>query len=178
MLELLDEDRQEPGAERAVDDAVITRHRHGHALADDDLAVPLRDATAADLPAITPLHDAEFPGTYATAGQLVAGAADGSRVVLVVPAPDGDERGVLGYAAGRVQPDGEGFVDFVAVRDDARGGGVGERLVTALTRELLAAGSTGRVALTVQEGRAAARRLYERLGFRVDESFVAHRSWG
>lgn len=144
---------------------------------DDDPTLPLRDAVADDLPAIRPLHDAEFPDTYATAEQLVAGAADGSRVVLVVPAPDGDERRLLGYAAGRVQPDGEGFIDFVAVRDDARGAGVGVRLVTALTRELLAAGTTGRAALTVQERRTAARRLYERLGFRLDESFVAYRSW-
>ena len=84
---------------------------------------------------------------------------------------------VLGRRPGRGGA-GENPIALVAVRDDARGGGVGLRLVTALTRELLAAGCSGRVALTVQDGRAAARRLYERLGFRVDESFVAHRSWG
>jgi ribosomal protein S18 acetylase RimI-like enzyme len=33
------------------------------------------------------------------------------------------------------------------------------------------------VNLTVAEHRAPARALYERLGFRTDEAFVAHRSW-
>ena len=32
-----------------------------------------RVATSADLPAITGLHDGAFPGTYATARQLLAG---------------------------------------------------------------------------------------------------------
>jgi len=49
-------------------------------------------------------------------------------------------------------------------------------LVTALTRELLAASTTGRVNLTVQDHREGARHLYDRLGFRLDESFVAYRS--
>lgn len=144
---------------------------------DDDVSLPIRDARPEDLPAIQPLHDEEFPDTYASAEQLLAGVSDGSRVVLVVPAPEGDDGGVLGYAAGRVHADGEGFIDFVAVRPGVRGSGVGVRLVTALTRELLAASTAGQVSLTVQERRADARRLYERLGFRTDESFVAYRSW-
>lgn len=145
---------------------------------DDDVTLPIRDARPEDVPAIRPLHDLEFPGTYASAEQLLAGQADGSRVVLVVPAGDGDEEaGPLGYAAGRVQADGEGFIDFVAVRPDVRGGGVGARLITALTRQLLAASSSGRVSLTVPDHRQEARALYERIGFRLDESFVAYRSW-
>ena len=39
MLELLDQDAEQPRAERAVDDPVIAGHGEGHALADDDLAV-------------------------------------------------------------------------------------------------------------------------------------------
>jgi GNAT superfamily N-acetyltransferase len=130
---------------------------------DDDATVPIRDAVAGDVAAIAALHDLEFPDTYATAEQLVAGAADGSRVVLVVPDVDvdggaggaggggGGGQGLLGYAAGRVKPDGEGFVDFVAVRPEARGRGVGVRLVTALTRSLVAASCAGRVSRTVQD---------------------------
>lgn len=130
----------------------------------------VRAATPADLDAIRPLHDAEFPGTYASAEQLLAGGEDDDWVVLV------DEAGA-GYAAGKVQPDGEGYIDFVAVRPDARGTGSGRRLVVELTRRLLAACATGRVNLTVADHRAPARALYERLGFRTDESFVAYRSW-
>ena len=141
---------------------------------DDPPTLPIRDAVAADADAIRPLHDTEFPGTYASVEQLLAGQADGSRVVLVVPSPDGST--IAGYAAGQVQPDGEGFIDFVVVDPGGRGTGVGRRLVTALTRELVAASTTGRVNLTVQDHREGARRLYEQLGFVLDESFVAYSS--
>ena len=127
-----------------------------------------------DLAAIAEVHDAEFPGTYATAGQLASG--DGTRVVLVVPATAGEPGALAGYAAGQVHPDGEGFIDFIAVHPRARGAGVGRRLVTALTRELLAASTVGRVALVVQDHRDAARALYQQLGFRADADFVAYRS--
>lgn len=129
----------------------------------------LRAATADHLEAVRALHDAEFPDTYASAEQLLAG--DDDRWVVLV------DDGVTGYAAGKVQPDGEGYIDFVAVRPDARGTGLGRRLVVALSRRLLEASTTGRVNLTVAEHRADARALYDRLGFRTDESFVGHRSW-
>jgi GNAT superfamily N-acetyltransferase len=134
----------------------------------------LRNATPADVAAIAPLHDAEFPGTYASARQLVDGQLDGSRVVLVA---DGEGGGLAGYAAGQVHGDGEGFVDFVVVAPSARGTGMGARLVAALGRRLLARASLGRVCLTVQDHRAPARALYARMGFRPDGSLVAYRSW-
>jgi ribosomal protein S18 acetylase RimI-like enzyme len=131
----------------------------------------LRAAGEDDLDFIRPLHDAEFPDTYASADQLLGvDGGDDAWVVLV-------DEGLAGYAAGKVQPDGEGYIDFVAVHPDARGRGVGRHLVVALSRDLLAACRSGRVNLTVAERRTDARALYERLGFRADESFVAHRSW-
>ena len=151
-----------------VDEATVGRWP------DDPGTMPVRDAQAGDLEAIRPLHDAEFPDTYASPEELLDGQADGSRMVLVVPAAAG--AGIAGYAAGQVHPDGEGHIDFLVVHPEARRAGVGLRLVTALTRELLAASSTGRVNLTVQDPRGDARRLYEQLGFRLEESFVAYRS--
>jgi len=150
-----------------VDEAAVA------AWPDDAPTVPVRDATADDREAIAPLHEAEFPGTYATVQQLLDGQADGSWVLLVVPGAEGS---IAGYAAGRVQPDGEGYIDYLVVHPEARRTGVGRRLVTALGRELLAASTTGRVHLTVQDQRADARALYDALGFRLDESFVAYRS--
>lgn len=133
----------------------------------------LRPPEPGDAAAIAPMHEAEFPGTYLTAQQLVAGDADASRVTLIAEV-SGD---VVGYGSGRVQADGEGFIDFVAVEPAARGHGLGRQLVVALTRELLGRSGTGRVSLTVQESRTGARSLYERLGFRPDGSFIAYRSW-
>ena len=120
------------------------------------------DATRDDLAWVAPLHDAEFPSTYATPQQLL----EGKYVFLVGPG---------GYAAGRVTPDGEGYIDFVAVEENARGAGLGRRLVTALVARLVAAGARKQVCLTVQEHRNGARRLYAALGFEVDIVIVGYR---
>lgn len=134
----------------------------------------LRPAVPGDVVVIARLHDAEFPDTYASAAELVDGRLDGSRIVLVA---DDGRGGVAGYAAGEIQGDGSGFIDFVAVDRAARGTGVGRQLLMAVTRQLLDRSPLGLVRLTVQEHRAPARALYERLGFRPDGTVVAFRSW-
>ena len=90
--------------------------------------------------------------------------------------PSDADGGFAGYSAGRVQPDGEGYIDFVAVDPAARGEGAGRRLVVGLARRVLPATTTGKVHLTVQEHRAPARALYESLGFRVDLAFRGYRT--
>lgn len=134
-----------------------------------DPEVPFRPAVPGDIDAITLLHEAEFPGTFASAAQLV----EGTRTTIVA-----DDAGrLVGYAAGEVHEDGEGFLDFLAVDPAARRTGLGRRLVIAITRTLLAESPLQRVALTVQDHRAPARALYERLGFRPDGILVAYRNW-
>ncbi len=133
----------------------------------------LRGVVAEDLGLIAPLHDVEFPATYFSARQLLERAAAGEHVVLVATSADGR---FAGYAAGRVQPDGTGYIDFVAVEPSARGAGAGRRLVTGLVRRLLPQSTTGEVHLTVQEHRAPARALYTSLGFERDIGFVGYRS--
>jgi ribosomal protein S18 acetylase RimI-like enzyme len=133
----------------------------------------LRDVVGDDVGLIAPLHDLEFPDTYFTAQQLLERAATGEHVVLVATS---DEGRFAGYAAGRIQPDGNGYIDFVAVDPSGRGGGAGRRLVSGLVRRLLPVSTTGEVHLTVQEHRAPARALYASLGFRLDIGFVGYRS--
>lgn len=154
-----------------------------HALSVDDVIVgtwadidvaALRPATADDLEGIRALHDAEFPGTYATADQLVAGQQDGSRVTLVA---DDGTGGVAAYASGHLQDDGEGCLDFVVVRADRHGSGLGRQAIAAVARDLLPRAPLRRMSLTVQDHRVPARGLYERLGFRQEVSFVGYRSW-
>lgn len=162
-----------------ADAAVVASWPDDH---DHDVDGPaLRGPTAADVAAIAALHDTEFPDTYASAAQLVAGGLDGTRVVLVADTGTdgaGDEgQGLVGYAAGEVHDDGEGFVDFLVVDPAVRGTGVGRRLVVAVTRRLLDRSPLGRVALTVQHRRAPARALYGSLGFRSDGTLVGYRSW-
>jgi ribosomal protein S18 acetylase RimI-like enzyme len=137
-----------------------------------DGAVLVRPARRSDVAVIGPLHDAEFPSTYATADRLVEEAAAGAWVVLVAERAG---RGPVGYAAGRVQASGDGYVDFVAVDGGERRSGVGRRLVTELCRHLVEESPNGRVSLTVQDTRPAARSLYEALGFTLDVSLVGYR---
>jgi ribosomal protein S18 acetylase RimI-like enzyme len=131
----------------------------------------VRTATHADVETIRPLHDQEFPASYATADHLVPEPPDGKFHVAV--AADGPQ--LLGYAAGRVQPDGEGYLDFIAVADVARGRGVGRDLMVAVCRPVIASATTGKLHLTVQDHRAPARRLYESLGFQRSLSIVGYR---
>ena len=80
----------------------------------------------------------------------------------------------LGYAAGRVQPDGAGYLDYLAVPDAARGHGAGRDLLVAIGRYLVDAAPHHDVNLTVQDHRAPARRLYESLGFELQLSIVGY----
>ena len=134
----------------------------------------LRPATIDDVEGIRALHDTEFPATYATADQLVAGQQDGTRVTVVA---DDGAGGIAAYASGHVQDDGEGCLDFVVVHPDRHGNGLGRRAIASVARDLLPRSPLGRMALTVQDHRAPARGLYERLGFRHEVSFVGYRSW-
>lgn len=133
----------------------------------------VRAVLDADLDAIRQLHDSEFPATYWSAEQLVERAHAGAQTVLVIDDPTGQ---VAGYAAGRVQPDGEGYIDFLAVDEATRGRGGGRRLVVELATRLLVESSNGRVCLTVQEHRAPARGLYTALGFTLEAAFRGYRS--
>ncbi len=132
----------------------------------------VRSAVASDLEAIRPLHDGEFPATYFSASEVVERAGRGEQVVLVA---EHDGGGVCGYVAGRIDPDGDGYVDFLAVAPETRRTGVGGALVRAVSRALLPASSTRRISLTVQDIRAGARAFYESLGFEVETSIVGYR---
>ena len=83
---------------------------------------------------------------------------------VVLVAEEGGE--VAGYAAGYLEPRWVGHIASVAVRPRFRRRGIGRALVEALERELIAEGAR-RLRLEVRESNAAARRLYESLGYRV-----------
>jgi ribosomal protein S18 acetylase RimI-like enzyme len=131
----------------------------------------VRLADPRDLETVARLHDAEFPATVASAEQLFEDADGGERVLLVAE----DESIIVGYAAGRVLADGEGYIDFIAVDPAARGRRVGEALVTSLVQALGDQGARPRVCLVVDERRVAARSLYKRLGFTEETVIVGYR---
>lgn len=134
-----------------------------------DEGARVRTARTSDAAAIESLHQAEFPDTYYSVSQLL----DPERGFIVVVA---ENRGAFaGYAAGRVQADGSGYLDYVAVTDAARGLGLGRALVAAAGRRIAAAAPQHDLNLTVQESRTPACALYEALGMRRVASLVAYR---
>jgi ribosomal protein S18 acetylase RimI-like enzyme len=135
-----------------------------------DPRLTIREAVAADRETIRPLHDQEFPATYAGVERLLPDEPDGKFRVVV--AEDGPR--FLGYAAGRVQPDGEGYLDYLAVPDVGRGHGAGRDLLVTIGRWLVDTSPHRNVNLTVQDHRAPARRLYESLGFTLVLSMVGY----
>jgi ribosomal protein S18 acetylase RimI-like enzyme len=73
-----------------------------------------------------------------------------------------------------VQPDGDGYLDYLAVPDAARGHGAGRDLLVAIGRYLVDTAPHHDVNLTVQDHRTPARRLYESLGFELQLSMVGY----
>jgi ribosomal protein S18 acetylase RimI-like enzyme len=131
--------------------------------------VPPLEAGLVD--AFVALHETLFPATYYSGAQLVAQHARGDAVVLAL-VEDGE---LTGYAAGRIDATGQGYVDFVGVTERSRGGGRGGRLVTALCRTLVARSDCTHVALTVYEDNLPALAVYDRLGFEPEASMVGFR---
>lgn len=85
----------------------------------------------------------------------------------------GDSQGELAIARGEIvgyctssSPDPvRGFIETLAVREAARGGGIGAALTARALKRLFRGGAKG-VELTTDQGNGPAIRLYQRLGFR------------
>ncbi|MFT3860340.1 GNAT family N-acetyltransferase [Micropruina sp.] len=138
--------------------------------ADDPRVRPPRSD---DFAAVDPLHALEFPDTYLTTGTMLAEGTSGERIVAVSEADDGR---VVGYASGRVQPDGSGYLDFIAITPDARGTGAGLGLLVTVGRRIVERAPQRDVNLTVQHHRAPAIALYRRLGFTLETTIVGYSS--
>jgi ribosomal protein S18 acetylase RimI-like enzyme len=89
---------------------------------------------------------------------------------------DGDSADgeIAGYLLGFVAPTGDGYIHFIAVRDDGRGLGLGRRLYETFTAVALDRGATALKALTStsNEGSIA---FHRRMGFTemtLDEDYA------
>lgn len=162
------------GFEAGVASAVLRRptapSSATHHLAAAARDVEVRAFVEADRAAVADLHDRSFPRNHLPGHRVADG--DG-RIVLVVGPPGA----VVGYAASEVQADGSGYVDLLAVEAGARGQGIGAALLLA-TLAALAARGAEEAHLTVREVDAAARRLYDRLGFAEERTLRPYRRGG
>jgi dTDP-4-amino-4,6-dideoxy-D-galactose acyltransferase len=94
---------------------------------------------------------------------------------LLVAAPPGREGEPLGLVT--IAIDGPaGQIGLIAVRDEARGRGVGSMLVAAAHRRMLAR-AAWRATVVTQLDNAAACRLYERSGYRLADLRNFYHFW-
>ncbi len=131
--------------------------------------VPRVPRTYAD--ELVTLHEELFPNTYYSGRQLLEQAESGEATLLGVVV---DEQ-LVGYAVGRIDEAGAGYIDFLGVAPGARRAGYGRTLVTALCRALRPRMRVPAVRLTVAETSAAALALYDGLGFRRVSSAIGYR---
>jgi L-amino acid N-acyltransferase YncA len=137
----------------------------------------IRDATAADVPALTAIyahHVLHGTGTFeeepppeAVMAQRLADVHSRGWAWLVAEAPEGT---VLGYAYYSQFRDRSGYrhcaEDAIYVRDDVRGQGVGKALVQALLDRAEAAGFRQMLAVIGDSENVGSIGLHVSLGFR------------
>lgn len=111
--------------------------------------------------ALAAIHADAFPDTYMGAPELIARGGPG---VHLLTACAGGE--VLGYLGMHPQLDGrEAYIEFVGVRADRRGRGVGRALLDAALATAYGEDGVESVHLTVRDDRDSALRLYRNAGF-------------
>lgn len=117
------------------------------------------------------LHQATFPGTYAT-GQRILDKIDDRHQVFAFT--QGDE--LIGYCCANIDEDtGDGSLDFLGVREEARGKGIGRKLLQTALQWLFEVKRVPQVELVVHDDLAGARALYESVGFRLKYTGVHNR---
>lgn len=120
------------------------------------------------------LHDGIFPKTYYT-GQDILDQLDGDHQVFVC----GPGQDLWGYLYAIVDEAGEGYVEFVGVRADRRGKGLGHRLLLTAMDWLFSVKRVPQVGLTVSDDQVNARSLYEKAGFAIKYTGLsARKEWG
>lgn len=135
---------------------------------DLDIAVTIENVDDTTGEEVAALHDETFPGTH-TVGSVLVGAADDAHLRLVAVAAGR----VIGYVATEVQNDGSLYIDFLGVRADVRGRGVGRSLIAAAMNRNIGRAETAH--LTVRESNVAAQALYSSLGYVAEHVLIPYR---
>lgn len=123
----------------------------------------LQAAGALDAPVIAALQNDVFPREPWSQRSVAALVGGPGAIAFIATGRDLGEVMPLGFALARVAAD-EAEILTLGVLADVRGRGIGRRLVEAVADKARARGAA-RLHLEVAAGNAAARRLYDGLGF-------------
>ena len=159
--------------------------RHGFALSGESSIYTLPAArldglspAAADpwqdryAPQLAALHERLFPGSNYTVDYMRREWAERGAILLLLT----EGEALRGYFFGHAPPHtGEAYVDLVGVDESRRRAGLGRRLMLAGLAAMRGTPGLAQVALTVAAGNAAARALYDDLGFGLERQMVAFR---
>ena len=128
--------------------------------------VLVRPAQPADVDALLAIENAAFASDRIERRAFRHAIRSPTIICLVA----GKGGAVLGYGiVERRRTSTAARLTSIAVAPEAAGEGLGQRLLTALEREAIAAGAR-RMRLEVRAGNGAARRLYETAGYRLVET--------
>ncbi len=107
------------------------------------------------------LHDRTFPGTYYSGEDIIGRCNDIRKVFVNNP--------VSGYIYVEPQPEfGVANLEFIGVHPDSRGSGLGQALLSKGIEYVFSFDKINEINLTVYEDNPA-RRLYERVGFKISD---------
>jgi ribosomal protein S18 acetylase RimI-like enzyme len=109
------------------------------------------------------LHSTIFPNAYYSAERVIE-QSDDQNQIFVYP----EDNQVLGYVYASFSGDSkEGEVEFLGVRQDSRGRGIGRQLLQTALWWLFEELKASQVTLTVNQDNVNARALYESVGFQL-----------
>jgi ribosomal-protein-alanine N-acetyltransferase len=152
----------------------LRSHQHVYVASRPERPKPPRPGcdvmTPEQLPDVQALHSTVFSGLR-SAEDTFRELDDHHRVWVYAPRGE-----VAGYVLAVVESWAEeGYIEFLGVRADARGQGVGAALLETALHWCFVERGVPQVGLTVDEGNGNARGLYAAAGFRLRHSGVNHR---
>ncbi len=109
------------------------------------------------------LHQTIFPKTYATGQQMIEKIGEKQQVFVSIQ--DGLLMGYINVLI--AEESGFGSVEFVGVREEARGKGVGRQLLQSALHWLFDEKGVAEATLVVSDALTNARSLYESVGFKL-----------